>query len=301
MVLKVLDVDGVVQRVKGGWLSTGQEWSYDRDRYKRIEAARQAEQQAIIDYQRTTGCRMEFLLRQLDDPHAAPCGRCDNCTSTSWDAQVSEELVGAALERLRRPGVEVAPRKQWPPGMSTVGVSLSGKIPPAQSAQPGRAVGRLTDIGWGNRLRELFATGEDGSVADQPLPEDLFGACVGVLAKWEWGERPVGVVSVGSHRRPVLVRNIAERLAAVGRLPFLGTMELSGPTGHRANSAQRLAQLTEVLTVPDDVAARLSEVEGPVLLVDDQVDTGWTMTVAAKLLRDAGAASVLPFALATTS
>ncbi|WP_243754237.1 RecQ family ATP-dependent DNA helicase [Labedaea rhizosphaerae] len=301
MVLKVLDVDGAVQRVKGGWLSTGQGWSYDGERYHRIGQARKAEQQAIIEYQRTTGCRMEFLLRQLDDPHAAPCGRCDNCTASSWDVKVSEEVADAAQERLGRPGVEIAPRKQWPTGMSSVGVSLSGKIPAGQSAQPGRAVGRLTDIGWGNRLRELFATGEDGAVADQALPEDLFGACVGVLAKWEWGERPVGVVSIGSHRRPVLVRSVGERLAAIGRLPFFGTVELSGPTGHRANSAQRLAQLTESLKVPGELAARLSEVEGPVLLVDDQVDTGWTMTVAAKLLRDAGADSVLPFALATTS
>ena len=34
------------------------------------------------------------------------------------------------------------------------------------------------------------------------------------------------------------------------------------------------------------------------LLVDDVIDTGWTMTVAARLLRRAGAPAVLPFALA---
>ncbi|MBY8852751.1 recombinase RecQ, partial [Saccharothrix sp. MB29] len=75
VVLKVLDVDGAVRRVRGGWLSTGRPWSYDAERYERIAAAREVEQRAVLDYLATDGCRMEFLLRQLDDPHAAPCGR----------------------------------------------------------------------------------------------------------------------------------------------------------------------------------------------------------------------------------
>src|SRR5207249_5848597 len=79
MVLKVLDVDGAVRRVRGGWEATGAEWVYDADRYRAIAAARKAEQQAVLDYQRGTACRMEVLLRPLADPHAAPCGRCDNC------------------------------------------------------------------------------------------------------------------------------------------------------------------------------------------------------------------------------
>ena len=80
MVLKVLDVDGAVRRVRGGWESTGQSWEYEAERYARVNEARGVEQRAMLDYQATAECRMEFLLRQLDDPHAAPCGRCDNCT-----------------------------------------------------------------------------------------------------------------------------------------------------------------------------------------------------------------------------
>ena len=33
----------------------------------------------MIEYERTTSCRMEYLQRSLDDETAAPCGRCDNC------------------------------------------------------------------------------------------------------------------------------------------------------------------------------------------------------------------------------
>ncbi|QQQ77666.1 RecQ family ATP-dependent DNA helicase [Saccharothrix sp. 6-C] len=289
VVLKVLDVDGAVRRVRGGWVATGQPWSYDAERYERIEAARRVERQAVLDYLATDGCRMEFLLRQLDDPHAAPCGRCDNCTGQRPSAEVSETAASAARERLLRPGVEVEPRKMWPTGMAAAGVSLSGKIPAGEIAATGRALGRLTDIGWGNRLRSLFAG------ADQEIPDDVFAACVKVLSAWSWAERPVGVVTVGSRSRPALVGSFGQRIAAVGRLPLLGQVWL-GEATRRANSAQRLVGLVRETDVPD-----LSGVDGPVLLVDDQVDTGWTMTVAARLLRRAGASAVLPFALAVTA
>jgi ATP-dependent DNA helicase RecQ len=300
VVLKVLDVDGAVHRVRGGWLATGQPWHYDGDRYQRIAQARAAEQRAVLDYLDTSGCRMEFLLRELDDPHATRCGRCDNCTGAGWSATVSEPALTEARERLRRPGVEIAPRRQWPTGMSALGVPLTGRINAGQSAEPGRALGRLTDIGWGNRLRVLLGDA-DGGPWDGDIPDDVFTACVSVLKSWQWSERPVAVAWVDSRRRPTLVRSTAERIASVGRLRLLGALHQTGAAPRRANSAQRLAGLWQGLRPTDELAANLSAVDGPVLLVDDQVDTGWTMTVAARALREGGAPLVLPFALATTA
>src|SRR5206468_2328301 len=101
--LKVLDVDGAVRRVSGGWVATGQAWTYDGERYARVAADRAAEQQAMRAYASTDGCRMEFLRRQLDDPDAAPCGRCDNCTSSPLPTDVSDASLAAAQTALGRP------------------------------------------------------------------------------------------------------------------------------------------------------------------------------------------------------
>jgi ATP-dependent DNA helicase RecQ len=297
MVLKVLDVDGAVRRVRGGWEATGADWHYDAERYQRVATARRSEQRAMLDYLDTTGCRMEFLRRQLDDPEAAPCGRCDNCTGRHWSAEVAEGAVDATRARLDRPGVEVAARRQWPTGMSSLDVPLSGRIPAGEMAETGRVLGRLTDVGWGNRLRELLGS----SAQDGPVPDAVLQACVKVLASWEWAQRPVAVVGIPSATRPRLTRDLAERVARIGRLGFLGMLESPGPAPRRANSAQRLADLWQRLRLPEDVAAAMSSVDGPVLLMDDQIDTGWTMTVATRLLRRAGAPSVLPFALASTA
>ena len=288
MLLKVLDSDGAAKRVKGGWVATGAAWEYDAERHRRIGDARAAEQRAMLAYLDTRECRLVFLRRQLDDADAAPCGRCDTCTDAVWTPDVDAGAEAAARERLERPGVPVPPRRQWPSGMAELQVPVSGRIPAAELAGEGRVIGRLSDIGWGARLRELV--GGD----DVPVRPEVFDACVAVLAGWDWEARPVGVVGIGSRTRPHQLAHLARRIAEIGRLPLLGVAEPVGPRpGPSANSAQRLAAVWEGFTVPD-----LSGVDGPVLLVDDLIDSGWTATVVARLLRRAGASAVLPFALA---
>ncbi|NUT10891.1 MAG: RecQ family ATP-dependent DNA helicase [Nonomuraea sp.] len=292
MMLKVLDVDGAVHRVKGGWESTGEPWAYDTERYARIAAERKAEQDAMLRYLTTDECREQYLRRHLDDETATPCGRCDNCTGRHRSPEIAAQAVETARERLTRPGVELDARKQWPTGLS----DLSGRIKPELGAEPGRALGRLTDIGWGNRLRELFAA------PDAPMADDMFKAVIQVLSAWDWRERPVAVVNVPSATRPQLVRGFAERLAQVGRLTYLGELGYrAGSPGQQFNSAKRVQAIRGTLAMPKELGSAIAQCGGPVLLVDDRVDTGWTMTLAAALVRHAGAPAVLPLALATTS
>ncbi|MYQ36703.1 MULTISPECIES: RecQ family ATP-dependent DNA helicase [unclassified Streptomyces] len=308
--LKVLDVDGAVKRVKGGWISTGEPWVYDAERYAWVARQRAAEQQAMRDYASGTGCRMEFLRRQLDDEEATACGRCDNCAGPRFDDKVSTAALDGARGELGRPGVEVEPRKMWPTGLAAVGVDLKGRIPAGELALPGRALGRLSDIGWGNRLRPLLAA----QAQDAPVPDDVSSAVVTVITDWAKGPsgwasgapdaapRPVGVVTVASRRRPQLVQSLGSRIAEVGRMPLLGTVTYAPGSEDlrisQTNSAQRVRALHEALVVEPALAEALAAAGGPVLLVDDLSDTGWTLAVAARLLRRAGAEGVFPLVLA---
>ena len=301
MMLKVLDVDGAVRRTRGGWLATGEPWTYDAARLRRVAEARSAEQKTMIEYAGTSACRMEFLRRCLDDPEAAPCGRCDNCAGPLFDAEVSTASLAAAGAFLGRPGVEIAPKRMWPTGLAAVGISLKGKIPPGEQIDPGRAVGRFSDLGWGSRLRGVAAP----EAPDAPIPDELAGAVVEILKAWAhgedaWPQRPAAVVEVASRRHPQLVHSLAEHIARVGRLPLLGRVESSHvpQEGARGNSAQRVRALHDAFTVPAEAAQALAGLGGPVLLVDDAVDSGWTMATAGRALRRAGAEGVLPLALA---
>jgi ATP-dependent DNA helicase RecQ len=306
LLLKVLDADGAVRRVQGGWVSTGQPWFYDAERYTRITAAREAEQRAMLEYATTSGCRMEFLRRQLDDPEASACGRCDNCTGERRSAMVAANVVDAAGSHAKRAWVTVEPRRQWPSGMQAVGVQLRGKIPAGEQAADGRALARLTDLGWGSALRDLLGTG----VPDQPVRPQLLGAMVNVLKEWAAGDgsdtgwsgagRPVGIVTIASRTRPRLVASLAEGIAEIGRLPIAGAVQRvrdEGRTGP-SNSAWRLRSVHDAFALGPELVEWLADCPGPVLLVDDLVDSGWTMTVVARQLRQAGAPAVLPLVLA---
>ncbi|MDY7541060.1 MULTISPECIES: RecQ family ATP-dependent DNA helicase [unclassified Cryobacterium] len=301
LLLKVLDVDGAVRRVTGGWVSTGQPWVYDQVRYERIAAARLAEQQAMIDYERTTGCRMEFLQRALDDDTAVPCGRCDNCTAAWYPSDVAIAAASAAAASLDRVGVELEPRAQWPTGVASLGVDVRGNIPVGERLAAGRALARLTDLGWGGALRDTFAV----QAADAPASAAMTSACVRVLADWNWDERPAAVISMPSRRHPLLVASVARALSEAGRLPWLGSLDLvgGGPDGSSGgNSAYRLAAVWNRFAVGPELAASLAPFAGkPVLLIDDLADSRWTLTIAGRLLRRAGTSAVLPFALALRS
>jgi len=341
MMLKVLDVDGAVRRVSGGWEATGRAWAYDADRYARVSAERSREQQAMLGYITAASCRMEYLRRELDDPAAVPCGRCDNCTHQPWSDAVSAAGTAAARDRLLRPGAVITPRKMWPTGMKELAIDVSGKIPADLSAEPGRALGRLTDLGWGPRLRAALAVG----ARDAQVPDEFVAAIVKVLAAWDWAQRPEGVITLPSRTKPQLVRSLGERIAEIGRLRYLGALEyaagsaagggydsawpidgsqptdgprltgdaslagspgLAGDAGpaesaRQYNSAHRLRALWHSLVIPEQVGSAVAGLGGPVLLIDDRLETGWTMTVAARLLRQAGAPAVLPLVLAVTA
>jgi len=297
LLLKVLDVDGAVRRVQGGWVSTGQPWVYDAPRYERIAAARRAEQQSMIDYERTTACRMEYLQRALDDETAVPCGRCDNCAGAWYPVDVQQDAAASASSSLDRVGVVIEPRAQWPAGADRLGVPVKGRIAEGERMSEGRALARLTDLGWGNTLRALF----DVSAVDAAASPALLAACVRVLGEWDWAERPVAVVSVPSRRHPLLVDSVARGFADAGRLPYLGPLALlnGGPSGDPGgNSAYRLAGVWDRFGVAPQSPDGSSLPDGPLLLVDDLADSRWTLTVAARALRLAGAPAVLPFALA---
>ena len=309
LLLKVLAVDGAVENRAGGWAATGVDWIYDEERYSRIAAARVAEQQAMLEYENLghARCRMEFLTAALDDPHSRPCGHCDTCTRPWYPTGVTAKAQVAAQSALERVGVVLEPRTQWPPGLDRFtgvmgGEVVKGRIPLAERVEPGRVVARLTDLGHGNALRELFASDADGKPVDAEVPTQLAGACLQVLREWDWDERPVAVAWVPGLSRPRLVAALGEGLARAGRLHVLGSLGLAPGAAPlpRANSTFRVRDLWTRFHVTPQQEAVLSGLSGPVLLVDDLVDSRWTMTVAGRLLKRAGARAVLPFALAAT-
>jgi ATP-dependent DNA helicase RecQ len=290
--LKVLDVEGAVRRVDGGYLRGDPGWVYDADRYRRVTAARRAEQAAMLEYLTTDGCLMAFLRRQLDDPEladlddpdAAACGRCQRCTGHGPPATVDNQLVAAAIRFLRDQDVTLAPRRQRPAG-AAVG---SRAIPETQRAEPGRALGEATDAGWGPLLADLLSR-------DQPLPHPVIEGLTRLLGRWEWEQPPTWLTFVPSRTRPTLVGDLADHAGRLLGLPVHAVVQRvrphARPQAELANSFHQYHNAHEAFAVTGTVP------DGPVLLVDDVRGSGWTLTSVAGLLRDAGAGPVHPLTL----
>ncbi|EKU46763.1 MULTISPECIES: RecQ family ATP-dependent DNA helicase [Brevibacterium] len=293
LLLKTLEVEDAVEKVRGGYVSTGRGWTYDQERYEKVAEVRGAEAQAMLDYESTGACRMEFLIRQLDDPDPRPCGRCDNCAGVWWSTEITEASRQDAAGTLHRIGLPIEARSTWPSGMANIGVSLKGRIPADELAEEGRVIARLSDLGQGQVLREFLAP----DAPDAEVPSQIGKWCLQVLGEWDWAVRPEVVVSIPSARRPVTVRSLAANLASAGRLIDGGELlQVHDHGTPDVNSAFRVKDLHDAFVVPPEVAEAVAG--KAVLLVDDEIVSRWTMAIAARQLRLAGAAAVLPFALA---
>jgi ATP-dependent DNA helicase RecQ len=121
--------------------------------------------------------------------------------------------------------------------------------------------------------------------------------------QWRPDVTPEWVTSIPSATAPELLGGFAEGLAAELGLPYAVALRPASESGAAPrpqkamqNSVLQLENAKAKLAV--DASATLP---GAVLLVDDLVDSRWTLTVAGSLLRAAGSGPVLPFALAESS
>jgi ATP-dependent DNA helicase RecQ len=281
--LKLLEVDGAVVREKGRFVRTSMPWEQDEAWVAGVLEARRRELASMQAYVDTTECRMAFLGRLLNDPSAGVCGHCANDGGMRWPRSVSEEVVRDAVAFLRRDVRGIEPRRQWPDGSRI-----------AKPNEIGRALCMLGDPGWGRDVaRALGTAGEPGTGR---FEDHLAGAAMEVIrGRWRPSPMPEWVTCVPSTTHPGMNEAFAERLASLLALPNVACLSASPgePQSRMQNSAQQSANARARLAV-DRRAVR----EGPVLLVDDLVDSRWTLTVAGSLLRDHGAGPVWPFALA---
>src|SRR4051794_19143848 len=280
--LKILEVEDVVARVDGGWARTPQPWTYPVDRNANVTEQRRVEQRAMREYASTDGCRMVFLRTLLDDTSVVPCGRCDRCRGTSVKLDFPPSLVAEAGSFLRDIALTIEPRKTW--GFSLE--SPRGKIPPELQLAEGRALCVRGDGGWGQVLR----------AAGDALPDELLDAIEKLVRRWqpevEW------LTTVPSDRRGVLLDDVAARLGERLGLPVVSALRRTRAMPSQRdmeNTTQQLRSVLGAFEVDADVP------RGPVLLLDDLVDSRWTITVAGIALRDAGSGAVHPLALAKAS
>jgi len=253
-------------------------------RAQRLTDLRHVEQGQMQEYVDLPAGHMAFLIRALDGEP----GDCRSPDLPDLPATVDQLLVREAVAFLRRTSLPIDPRRQWP--LDTMPqYGLKGNIPRELQAEPGKTLCTWGDAGWGDLVRQ-------GKCQGHHVAEDLVVACASMVQEWNPQPAPTWVTCIPSLRDPVFVQDVAERLAQQLGLPFRPVICRSidrPPQATMQNSMQQAHNLDGSFELTGALPA------GPVLLVDDTVDSRWTMTVAAWLLRSHGSGEVYPMALAS--
>ncbi|MCL6270442.1 RecQ family ATP-dependent DNA helicase [Sansalvadorimonas sp. 2012CJ34-2] len=291
-VLKMLSIENPAPIFKDGssWYRTANPFTMDHDRIAHLTQQRETEWQEVQNYMATDACLMTFLRNSLDDDSQQPCGRCVNCLGRSVvDTAVDRNMAHQAAAFMKQAETIIKPKKQTARN-SFVHYGFPTNLPAHLQAEEGRVLSRWGDAGWGNMVADDKHTGH--------FRDELVAATAEMIReRWNPAEFPMWVCCVPSRNHPELVPNFAQRLALALGLPFVDAIAKT-----RDNELQKLQQNRYRRCRNLDNAFAVTECcSGPVLLVDDIVDSGWTFTVTAALLRQAGSGNVYPVALASTS
>ena len=292
-VLKILSVDNPAPILRDGaiWRRTAVPYQLDVERIARLTAQRELEWREVQSYVDEQGCLMQFLAEALDDPDPKPCGRCARCLGNPIVGLATSRETGVSATRfLRQAEMPLTCRIQVAKG-SFPEYGWSGNLPGELRAESGRVLSRWGDAGWG---AVVARDKHNGRFADA-----LVNAAAEMIAeRWQPDPWPAWITCVPSNRHPTLVPDFARRLARALSVPFVpgvAKVKDNAPQKEQENRFHQCHNLDGVFAVEGGVR------EGPVLLVDDVVDSNWTLTVVAALLRQAGCSAVFPFALATAS
>jgi len=292
-VLKLLSAENPAPVMKDGsqWHRTPVHYEMDQDRIDHLKSQREQEWVELQSYIATLDCKMMYLRSALDDDDLAPCGRCQSCLGrTIVDIELTEHECHDAAVFLRHSEAEIKPKAQVAANAFKT-YNFSGNLPGELRAQVGRVLSRWGDSGWG----KLVADGKHGGY----FGDNLVGAMSEMITeRWDPTPAPTWVCCVPSLNNPALVSDFAQRMAVRLGLPFVDAVQkvsLNQPQKLQQNRFHQCRNLDGAFAISEPIP------NGPVLLIDDVVDSGWTFTVIAALLQQSGSGVVYPTALASSS
>lgn len=281
-----------VSKIGPRWYANPVPYSPDQAKINHLTRLRYKEQERMLEYIESRECLMRFLARELDDPDPEPCGRCAVCMGGPLLPETFTPQVAArAMAFLKRNDQPIEPRKRWA-GDALAAYGWTGAIKPEVQFEEGRALSTWGDDGWAELVRQ--GKQESGNFSDE-----LVEATVGLIRE-RWGPQPspTWVTCIPSARYPGLVPDFARRVARSLGLHFsqcIARVRPGEPQRDMQNSYRQARNLEGAFAVQSKYVR-----DGPLLLIDESVDSRWTFTVVAALLREAGSGPVFPFALVDT-
>lgn len=285
--VKLLEVEGVVVRDGRAYSRTPAKWSPDVERWRRVRETREFERARMQEFVRSHECLMQFVIHELDDTAARPCGRCASCRGDLLPRTYDESMYRRAQVYLDRQWIAIEPRRLLPAGVLP---DRPRKIAANRVNEPGLALCAYKDEGLGDFVRT-------GKYRDQRFDDRLVTAAAEAIRSTWKIDSSWWIVPVPSRRYPALMQDFSRRLASQLGIEVVDALRKTKDTAEQKTMENSFQQCQNVIGAFRTDATKVRP--GPVLLLDDVIDSRWTMTWCGALLHAQGSGPVHPFALAT--
>lgn len=287
-----LEQNSPVIKIGTKWKRVAVSYVMNSEKILHLTNRRIVEWKEVKDYIDTKGCLMRYLQDSLDDTALSDCGKCCNCDSKNrLSENISHDNGVKSATFLKQSEFDIVLRKQFRSDALPI-YDLKSIIPQMLRGEIGKTLSRWGDAGWGR----IVARDKFNSYFRDELVEAFVEM---IIERWKPSPFPTWVTCIPSLRHPKLVPSFAQRVADKLGLPFIAVINKkheTAPQKEQENSYYQCKNLDGAFEITDSVKAG-----EPVLLIDDAIDSGWTLTIATALLRRGGAGIVYPATLTSTS
>jgi ATP-dependent DNA helicase RecQ len=290
-ILKILSLEtpSPVLNFGSKWQATGIR-DVPKEFWEKVSKLTELREQEVADMQEYLGLpfgqHMKFLIERLqgediqDNPNLLP----------ELPSTISLNLVEKAKQYLKLSHRSIEPRLQWPRGaFQTYG--FAGNIQSKELNEFGLCLTLQGEDDWFEIGRMKYQLGS--------FEESIVHSAADQLRLFVEVNQISWICPIPSKRHPLLVADFAKRLAHELRLDF--TQALHAKDLHQSQKSLNNSYF-QARNLDGAFEVEVQEVKSSnVLLVDDFVDSRWTVTVAGALLRQAGSGLVFPYALAKST
>lgn len=283
--ISFLEFDGYLRKEGWKYYRVPKPFVYDRVHYDDLTKMRRHEMQQMKTLIETDECLLRYVIDCLDAPAGPNCGRCANCLGEPllWEVY-STESRDKALEFIERLIITIEPRRQW----AVTNMTKQSNIP--HPLQPGLCLSNYGDVGYGDMVK--YDKYKANAYRDELLVKSI-NALKEIV-----GNHHVRFLTYVPSLRCDKVKRFAEKLARALGLKFIDIIHKRDAPQQKEmeNSSHQCQNALHSFSIPQDI-----HLSGNIILVDDIVDSRWTLTVCGNLLGECGFEFVIPFCLADSS
>lgn len=278
--LMFLENEEMIYKLDNLYYASSKNFFYNEEYYDAITQTRRLEMEKMHEFTQTDECLSKFIVNCLDDPETEDCGRCANCLNDDIypGLSISSGSLDAASRYIDSRFLEIEPRKKWPDMKNIKFINMKGIC-----------LSKYGEVEIGFIVKNC-------KLQQKNFPDKVIARAAEVIYPLIT-EHDIKYLTFVPSLRSNIVKNFAYRIAEVLNIECLDLLMKTQA------EPQKIMQnnFYQCENAKNSFSFRKIDIPDKIILIDDIVDSRWTLTVCGYKLMELGCKEVYPFALADSS